>query len=244
MQKQRSSSNAIFLSTNDQRLLCHGQLWAPQEEIFHEAERGADYNSRINWPDGIIAEKNGKKALDYFNLFFPFQELPNILCYTNKVMSYKKYTPNVEYAELLRWIGIRLLGALEKIEETLRITGNFTVEGLPHVTKIIRKPKGIGAELKALADGDTGCLIAVEIQEGKEQMATKEFTRELGSDTALTLRLCKHYFGSERIVIGDSAFSSLKTLMELRKRNCKNSNKRLSVKIYARLVSTRATEYT
>ena len=129
MQKQRSSSNAIFLSTNDQRLLCHGQLWAPQEEIFHEAERGADYNSRINWPDGIIAEKNGKKALDYFNLFFPFQELPNILCYTNKVMSYKKYTPNVEYAELLRWIGIRLLGALE------RNKGNFKDNWFSSVTE-------------------------------------------------------------------------------------------------------------
>ena len=74
----------LFLSTTYQRLLCHGQLWAPQEEIFQEAERGADYNSKINWPDGIIAEKNEKKAVDYFNLFFLFQELPNILCYTNK----------------------------------------------------------------------------------------------------------------------------------------------------------------
>ena len=91
--------------------------------------------------------------------------------------------------------------------------GNFSVEGLPQIYS------KTDAELKALADGDTEILIAVEIQEGKEQMAAKEFTRELGPGTALTLRLCKHYFGSGRTVIGDSAFSFLKTLMELRKTN-------------------------
>jgi hypothetical protein len=33
--------------------------------------------------------------------------------------------------------------------------GNFCSNGMPHVTKIARKPKGVGAELKDAADSET-----------------------------------------------------------------------------------------
>ena len=32
------------------------------------------------------------------------------------------------------------------------------VEGMPHKTKIARKPEGVGAEMKALCDGSSGIL--------------------------------------------------------------------------------------
>ena len=34
--------------------------------------------------------------------------------------------------------------------------GNFCSDGMPHVTKIERKPKGVGAEFRDAADADTG----------------------------------------------------------------------------------------
>jgi hypothetical protein len=46
--------------------------------------------------------------------------------------------------------------------------GAYSTDGLPHVTKIARKPEGVGAEMKAVADGETGMIMRVELMEGKE----------------------------------------------------------------------------
>ena len=54
--------------------------------------------------------------------------------------------------------------------------GNFCSDGMPHVTKIARKPKGVGAELKDAADSETNIIIRLELQEGAERMAAKKFT--------------------------------------------------------------------
>eukprot|EP00122_Pirum_gemmata_P020386 Pgem_evm1s19058 len=91
----------------------------------------------------------------------------------------------------------------------------YGVFGLPHVTKIARKPKGDGLELKALACGICGLLLMLEIQECKASMAMKDFVPEFGSGTALCLRLTKNYWNSNRIVCGDSAFSSVKTARQM-----------------------------
>ena len=45
-----------------------------------------------------------------------------------------------------------------------------------HVTKIARKPKGVGAELKDAANCETNIIIRLELQEGVERMAAKKFT--------------------------------------------------------------------
>ena len=37
--------------------------------------------------------------------------------------------------------------------------GNFCSDGLPHVTKIKRKPKGVGTEIKDAADVSTGVRV-------------------------------------------------------------------------------------
>ncbi|DAZ98941.1 TPA: hypothetical protein N0F65_001380 [Lagenidium giganteum] len=83
--------------------------------------------------------------------------------------------------------------------------------GLPHKTKIPRKPMSQGAEIKTIADAESGVL-------GKLRQRGKQFTHQFGEGTAITLRLTSPFYGSRRIVVGDSAFASVKTLIELERR--------------------------
>ena len=92
-----------------------------------------------------------------------------------------------------------------------KIAGIF---GLPHKTKIMRKPEGVGAEMKSLADCRTGCMMMIDLMEGMERNAVKEFNN-LGAGAGTTLRLSKAYHGSNRVVVGDSWFASLMTAWEL-----------------------------
>ena len=91
-------------------------------------------------------------------------------------------------------------------------------EGCPHVTKIIRKPKGVGMEIKNLCDVDSGIMLRIEIVGPKEEMNDREYTRALGAGTALLLRLTKDFRGSGRIVVADSAFASVKSAVQLKSR--------------------------
>ena len=43
------------------------------------------------------------------------------------------------------------------------------------VTKIARKPRGIGAELKAAADGESGIVLYLEMIEGDEREKMKQW---------------------------------------------------------------------
>ena len=90
-------------------------------------------------------------------------------------------------------------------------------DALPHTQKIIRKPKGVGTEFKNLADGVTGVMLRLEIQEKKSDMADKDWSA-LPAGTAWLLRLCEPYFGSHRIVRADSAFTSTTAAVMLGKR--------------------------
>lgn len=112
--------------------------------------------------------------------------------------------------------------------------GDNAVEGMPHVMKIARKPKGKGCEMKAGADATTGIIFFVEIQEGADRMSAKDFVkpkRKMTNDelqlhnprrlrlyqstTACTLRLTRGYHYTNRIVIGDAWFASVNTLQAL-----------------------------
>ena len=46
-------------------------------------------------------------------------------------------------------------------------------------------------------------------------MQDKEFTKERGATTATTLRLCKPWKGSGRIVVGDIRFGSVETAIQM-----------------------------
>jgi len=91
----------------------------------------------------------------------------------------------------------------------------FTDWSIPHQTKIIRKPQGVGAEIKAIADGESGILLGLDIMEEKEAMREKEYVAEWGAGTAVCLRLMQPYAEQQKILIANSAFSSVKTLIAL-----------------------------
>jgi hypothetical protein len=121
----------------------------------------------------------------------------------------------------------------ESMSYWLGLEGQYSLEGMAHVTKMKGKPRGVGLMLKSIADGETGLLLRLEIQEGKEPMKHKEFqqarrntgpegsasddTRSYPFSTAVTLRLSKPWFGTKRTVVGDSAFASVETLLALRR---------------------------
>jgi hypothetical protein len=94
---------------------------------------------------------------------------------------------------------------------------NFTFchSALPHQTKIIRKPVSKGTEIKAIADGQTGILLGLDIMEGKEKQHLKRYHDQYGEGTAIVLRLSEPYKSSGRTVVADSAFASVKTLIQV-----------------------------
>ena len=91
----------------------------------------------------------------------------------------------------------------------------FTAFGIPHLTKIARKPQGVGAEMKAVACGDSGMLLGLDIQEGKERNSQKKYVAAYGAGAAVVLLLCEHWLGVYRIVVVDSACASRKLLIAL-----------------------------
>lgn len=84
------------------------------------------------------------------------------------------------------------------------------MEGGVHITKIIRKPKSVGIEFKGAGDGNSGVLIMIEIQKGKNGPLMK-YEGTYKHHCAMTLRLVEPWKDSHRIIVGDSAFSSVDT---------------------------------
>ena len=87
----------------------------------------------------------------------------------------------------------------------------FGVDGCPHVTKIIRKPKGVDMEVKNMVDCDSGIMVSMEVMTPKEEMKHREYVGRYGAGTTLLLCLAANYRGSGRIVVADSAFASVKS---------------------------------
>jgi len=85
---------------------------------------------------------------------------------------------------------------------------------LPHQTKIVRKPEGVGAEFKSVACAQTGNILKLDLMEGQERNAVKEFNN-LGAGTGTTMRLTRPWHGTNRVLVGDSWFASLLTAFEL-----------------------------
>ncbi|KAG6954422.1 hypothetical protein JG687_00011831 [Phytophthora cactorum] len=94
----------------------------------------------------------------------------------------------------------------------------YTHDDLPHKTKIARKPEGTGTEPKSLADGDSGALLGLERVEGAVRQHQKEHFSEFGEGTSVILRLVEQYKGTGRTVVADSAFASVKNLVQLKKK--------------------------
>ena len=89
----------------------------------------------------------------------------------------------------------------------------------PHVTKIIRKPKGVGMEIKNLADCDSGVMMALEMMAPKDEMARREHASTYGSGTSLLLRLSKNWIGTGRVIVADPTFASVKSDVAIKEHN-------------------------
>ena len=91
--------------------------------------------------------------------------------------------------------------------------------GLPHQTKIARKPEGVGVEIRCAVDGRSGVMYQLELQESAADMALKPLLQETGkAGTACLLRLTRPLWNSGRTVYGDSAFASVNTAYHCRVR--------------------------
>jgi len=102
---------------------------------------------------------------------------------------------------------------------TNRTLSNHYIGGLPHQTKIARKPEGVGCEIRILIDASSLILLGLELQEGKEPMKNKKYYDGPGSSgTASLLRLAEPYFGTHRTVYADSAFGSVRSALALAER--------------------------
>jgi len=89
-------------------------------------------------------------------------------------------------------------------------TEAYHVEGgLPHQIKIARKPEGVGVEIRCVADGVSGIMLRLELQESMESMRNKPYVNELKlAGAACLMRLAEPWFYKNITFYGDSAFAS------------------------------------
>ena len=85
----------------------------------------------------------------------------------------------------------------------------WDLEGHPNLTKIQRKPKGVGTEIKTAADGESGVLQVLDFNKCKDFSKLKKFADTYPHHVALVLRISEHWFGTGRTVNGDAAFGSV-----------------------------------
>ena len=100
--------------------------------------------------------------------------------------------------------------------------------GMPHISFVPRKPVPLGLELKCVADGTSGVMMYLELQEGKTRMMRLRFADEYPATVATTLRMVAamglgeknlpHNDKLRRVVIGDSWFASRTTACTLQEK--------------------------
>jgi len=90
--------------------------------------------------------------------------------------------------------------------------------GLPNISHIPRKPEPLGTEFKCTADPTTGCMIALEIQRGKDGMKDQQHNVEYGNTAGCTMRLMNitNSDGDCKAVKGDAWFGSVKNCANLK----------------------------
>ena len=119
------------------------------------------------------------------------------------------------------------------------LEAQYLLSGVPHLTKVKSKPKGVGIMMKCAADSTTKIIINIELCEDKADMQLKEFCHRTGQaaldpdyqanspklphHVATTLRLVKPWFCTRRRIIGDSWFGSVACAIELRMRGLYSS---------------------
>ncbi|KAJ0407213.1 hypothetical protein ATCC90586_004525 [Pythium insidiosum] len=167
----------------DGEVVCHGRVWQPCSEVLIDsAAHIVPHTSRLRWP--YDTPSPDRSFADYFSLLYPMQSLRSMLHHTNYTLVARGCAPITD-GDWFRWIGIRLAMAFEPRRGPTRTywesdawkgkEGKYSHDGLPHKTKIARKPEGKGTELKAIADGDSGILLGLELVEGTTRQRAKPY---------------------------------------------------------------------
>jgi hypothetical protein len=103
-----------------------------------------------------------------------------------------------------------------------------------HLTYLPRKPTPEGVMLKTILDGASRVILGWDFTKVKEIDQQKRWCTECGADTSTTLRLTQPWHGTNKILLGDSWFESLKCCIALLERglysvmNVKTAHKRVS----------------
>jgi len=86
-------------------------------------------------------------------------------------------------------------------------------DGMPHIQKLPRKPVPVGAEFKVLVDVTTGVILRLEVVKSREDNKMEKFGDTDRATIASVKRLLEPWKHSGLIVIADSFFSSVLTLV-------------------------------
>lgn len=175
-------------------------------EVYHLPNR------RMYWEtmdDGIF------KAMNFGNVVSR-SRFEEILHYLQVSMSEDR---DLQIIEFLDAVNVNLKNAMRPgdtctLDESMIKSYHRNLKGK---IKIIRKPRPIGNEIKNLSDAKTNIVLHMELYEGKDDMKDKRYTKELGATTATCLRLTEAYKGSGRIIMADSWFGSVKSVIALMK---------------------------
>lgn len=186
------------------RIMDNFRLRVPAADDNVDEENDLDYDLPVdeteapeNWVDDVrdveAINSNGvdkwyqiREVVDEFNKTVPAAFLPGQFIVVDEMMS--------------AWKGL---------------SGEYRCDGAPHITKIKRKPEGIGTELKAASCGKSKITLQIEIMEGADAMKSKQYNKEYGAGCGVVLRLMSPWQYKNKVVIADSAFSSMVTLMAL-----------------------------
>ena len=87
----------------------------------------------------------------------------------------------------------------------------------PHRMFVRRKPEPLGVELKNTADALMGVILFMEIVKGKAEVVKPKFydKQRNPATAATTMRLAENWFGTGRVVAGDSWFASVRTCEQM-----------------------------
>ena len=103
--------------------------------------------------------------------------------------------------------------------------GHWISKGLPHYVALDRKPDN-GAEIRNSCCGVTGILTRLELCQSAAETERQEMANPnpvvpsgTAAGTKSMLNLTQPFFGTRRVVVGDSAFASVNTAVQLAKEN-------------------------
>jgi hypothetical protein len=118
---------------------------------------------------------------------------------------------------------------------------SYRSDGLPHSTKIVRKPDPVGLEIVNVSDVETRIMLRLEPMEGKNAMANMMFN---DGKRNKVLRLTLPWHGTGRTVVADSAFGGVQCCDDLLKHGIysiccvKRATRRFPMQLLKELPST------